>query len=168
MEFDISNLNDEDIDKINDFIVSLKKEKKPTKWWIMPNFDIFSKEYYNDDIKLNYYIEEQKDSYSKSRPPLKTDFDSKEEAEKWLNKYVSENFMFNSARDDLNDLILGLDLLRDKLSKHEKITQDEWDNCFRRFSMSVLDGNLYQVIKWNKNVKKTESPKTKVIKESIL
>lgn len=31
----------------------------------MPNFDIFSKEYYNDDIKLNYYIEEQKDSYSK-------------------------------------------------------------------------------------------------------
>lgn len=89
MEFDTSDLNDEDIDKINDFILSLKKEKKPTKWWIMPNFDIFSKEYYNDDLKVNYYIEEQKDSYSKSRPPLKSDFDSKEEAEEWLDKYIA-------------------------------------------------------------------------------
>ena len=76
--------------------------------------------------------------------------------------------MFNSARDDLNDLILGLDLLRDKLSKHEKITQDEWDNCFRRFSMSVLDGNLYQVIKWNEKVERPISPKIKIIKGIVL
>lgn len=55
--------------------------------------------------------------------------------------------MFNSARDDLNDLILGLDLLRDKLREHEMITVEDWENCFKRFNESQLDGNLFKVTK---------------------
>ena len=147
MEFDTSDLNDEDIDKINDFIFSLKKEKKPTKWWIMPNFSIFSTEYYNDDIKLNYYVEEQKDSYPRNRPPLKTDFDSKKEAEEWLDKYIAENSMFNSARDEVNNLACNLSIISDKLTNHEMITEEDWINCFRRFNNSKLDGVLSKVTK---------------------
>lgn len=144
--YNLESFTDEERERVEAFINQIEEEKKnKKKWWIMPNFDIFEK--YNPSIGLNYFIEEQKDSYSKSRPPLKSDFNSKEEAEKWLHKYIAENSMFNSARDDLNDLILGLDLLRDKLNKHEKITQDEWEDCFRRVSKSRLDGALYKVTK---------------------
>lgn len=152
--YNLSSFTDEERERIEALINQIEEEKKnKKKWWIVPNFDIFEQFNINDpSIKVNYFVEEQKDSYSKSRPPLKSDFNSKEEAERWLAKYISENSMFNFARDDLNDLILGLDLLRVKLNKHEKITQDEWEDCFRRVSKSVLDGDLHQVIEWNENV----------------
>ena len=54
----------------------------------MPNFDCF--EQYNPSIGLNYFVEPQKDSYSRSRPPLKSDFESKEAADKWLKEYLKE------------------------------------------------------------------------------
>lgn len=66
-----------------------------TKWWVMPNFDW--DEQYNPSIGLNYFVEEQKDSYSKNRPPLKSDFNSKEAAERWLNNYLLEQEYFQSA-----------------------------------------------------------------------
>lgn len=66
-----------------------------TKWWIMPNFNW--NEQYNPSIGLNYFVEEQKNTYSRSRPPLKSDFNSKEEAEKWLNNYLLEESVFQSA-----------------------------------------------------------------------
>ena len=66
-----------------------------TKWWVMPNFNW--DEQYNPSIGLNYFVEEQEESYSRSRPPLKSGFDSKEEAEKWLNNYLLEESVFQSA-----------------------------------------------------------------------
>ena len=66
-----------------------------TKWWIMPNFDFF--EQFNPSIGLNYFVEEQKESYSRSRPPLKSNFNSKEEAEEWLKDYLLKHGDFQKA-----------------------------------------------------------------------
>lgn len=144
MEFDTSNLNDEDITKISDFIYSLKKEKETQKkWWIMPNFDCF--EQYNSSIGLNYFVEEQKDSYSKSRPPLKSDFNSKEEAEEWLKNYLKKEEIFKSAQNDIDNLYRNLNDIYVKLLRHEYITNDDWKNCFRLFNESRLNGDLNKV-----------------------
>ena len=165
--YNLSSFTDEERERVEALINQIEEEKKnEKKWWIVPKYNLFSNE--ESQFGESYIVEEQKDSYSRSRPPLKSDFNSKEEAEIWLCKYFAENFMFNSARNDLNDLILGLDLLRDKLSKHEKITQDEWEDCFKRVSKSVSDGDLCQVIEWNEKVEQPKSPKIKIIKESIL
>ena len=81
----------------------------------MPNFDIVER--YNPSIGLNYFIEEQKDSYSKSRPPLKSDFNSKEEAEEWLKNYLEEESLFKSAKDDIDNLVCNLGHIVKKTSK---------------------------------------------------
>ena len=148
MEIDTSKLTDEQITKLGEFIRNMEEENnKITKWWIMPNFDCFEK--YDPSIGLNYFVEEQKDSYPRNRPPLKSDFNSKEEAEKWLKKYLEEEMMFCSSRDVLADLILGIDLLRSKLEKHELIADYEWEDCFKRFNESRKDGYLFKVTKRN-------------------
>ena len=107
MEFDTTDFNEEEMAKVNELINSIRKEKESKKkWWIMPNFDIFEK--YNPSIGLNYFIEEQKDFYSRSRPPLKSDFNSKEEAEEWLKNYLEEESLFKSAKDDVDNLVFNL------------------------------------------------------------
>ena len=147
MEFDTTNFTEEEIGKVNELINSIKKEKETQKkWWIMPNFDIFEQfNINNPSIGLNYFIEEQKDSYSRSRPPLKSDFNSKEEAEEWLKNYLKEEEIFKFAQDELDNLVLNLGLIRNKLQKHEYITKDDWENCFRLFNESRLNGDLNKV-----------------------
>ena len=87
MEFDTTDFNEEEIAKVNELINSIRKEKEPKKkWWIMPTFDVF--DYDNPRIIKGYVVEEQKESYSKSRPPLKSNFNSEEEAKKWLKNYL--------------------------------------------------------------------------------
>ena len=138
----------EDKKRVEELVSLIQKEyaeKQSTKWWIMPNFDCF--EQYNPSIGLNYFIEEQKDSYSRSRPPLKSDFNSKEEAEKWLKNYLKEEELFNSAKDEIDNLNCNLGLIYDKLQKHEYITEDDWTNCFRMFNESRLNGALSKVTK---------------------
>ena len=107
--YNLESFTDEERERVEDLINQIEEEKKKKnkkKWWIMPNFDIF--EQYNPSIELNYFIEKQKDSYSKSRPPLKSDFNSKEEAEKWLKNYLEEESLFNSAKDDVDNLVCNL------------------------------------------------------------
>ena len=104
-------------------------------------------EQYNPSIELNYFIEEQKDSYSKSRPPLKSDFNSKEEAKKWLKNYLEEESLFNSAKDDVDNLVCNLGHVVEKLQKHEFITRDDWTNCFRLYNESRMKGALGKVTK---------------------
>ena len=144
--YNLSSFTDEERERVEALINQIEEEKKnKKKWWIMPNFDIF--EQYNPSIELNYFIEEQKDSYSKSRPPLKSDFNSKEEAEEWLKNYLEEESLFNSAEDEINNLNCNLGLIYDKLQKHEYITNDDWGNCFRMFNESRLSGALFKVTK---------------------
>ena len=95
----------------------------------MPNFDIF--EQYNPSIGVNYFIEEQKDYYRRGRPPLKSNFNSKEEAEEWLKNYLEEESLFKSAKDDVDNLVCNLGHVVEKLQKHEYITEDDWDEMIR-------------------------------------
>ena len=144
--YNLESFTDEERERVEALINQIEEEKKnKKKWWIMPNFDFF--EQYNPSIGLNYFIEEQKDSYSKSRPPLKSDFNSKEEAEEWLKNYLEEESLFNSAEDEINNLNCNLGLIYDKLQKHEYITNDDWGNCFRMFNESRLSGALFKVTK---------------------
>lgn len=126
----------------SNFIFRIKPEENQ-KWWIMPNFDIF--EQYNPSIGLNYFIEEQKDSYSRSRPPLKSDFNSKEEAEKWLKKYLKKEWEFKSAQDDINNLVCNLGHVIEKLQRQEMISEIDWKNCFELFNQSKEMGALKRV-----------------------
>lgn len=144
--YNLESFTDEERERVEALIKQIEEEKKnKKKWWIMPNFDIF--EQYNPSIELNYFIEEQKDSYSKSRPPLKSDFNSKEEAEKWLKNYLEEESLFNSAKDDVDNLVCNLGHVVEKLQKHEFITRDDWTNCFRLYNESRMKGALGKVTK---------------------
>lgn len=115
------------------------------KWWIMPNFDW--DEQFNSSIGLNYFIEEQKDSYSRSRPPLKSDFNSKEEAERWLKNYLNEEKLFDSAIVEIDNLGSNLSMIKDKLKQHKMISEDDWTECFRMFNESKINGELAEVTK---------------------
>lgn len=157
MEFDTSNLglpdyfSAEDKKRVEELVSLIQKEyaeKQSTKWWIMPNFDIFEQfNINNPSIELNYFIEEQKDSYSRSRPPLKSDFNSKEEAEKWLKNYLDEESLFKSAKDDIDNLVCNFGHIVEKLQKHEYITEDDWNNCFELYNESKVYGALFKVTK---------------------
>ena len=144
--YNLESFTDEERERVEALINQIEEEKKnKKKWWIMPNFDFF--EQYNPSIGLNYFVEEQKDSYSRSRPPLKSDFNSKKEAEKWLKNYLKEEELFNSAKDEINNLNCNLTLIYNKLQKHEYITNDDWKDCFRMFNESRLNGALFKVTK---------------------
>ena len=146
MEFDTTNFNEEDIAKVNDLINSIKKEKEPKKkWWIMPTFDAF--DYDNPRTIKGYVVEEQKEHYSKNRPPLKIDFDSKEEAEKWLNNYLKEEQLFDSAIMQIDNLRSNLSMIKDKLEQHKMVSEDDWSECFRMFNESRINGELAEVTK---------------------
>lgn len=146
MNYNLESFTDEELDRVAALINQIEEEKKnKKKWWIMPNFDIF--EQYNPSIKLNYFIEEQKDFYSKSRPPLKSGFNSKEEAEKWLKNYLEEEEDFKSAENDINNLVCNLGHIIEKFQKHEYITEDDWTNCFRLYNESKVYGALFRVTK---------------------
>lgn len=140
--YNLESFTDEERERVEALINQIEEEKK---WWIMPNFDIF--EQYNPSIRLNYFIEEQKDSYSKSRPPLKSDFNSKEEAEEWLNNYLEEESLFKSAKDDIDNLVCNLGHVVEKLQKHEYITEDDWTKCFELYNESKVYGALFKVTK---------------------
>lgn len=145
MEIDTSNLTDEQISKLSEFIHTMENENKSTKWWIMPNFDCF--EEYNPSIGLNYFIEPQEDSYSRNRPPLKSDFESKEAAEKWLNDYLEQEEIFKSAINDIDNLVCNLSHIRERLRKHEYIGKGEWKISFELFDESLNNGVLHHVMR---------------------
>ena len=144
MEIDKSNLTDEQITKLGEFIHSMENEnKKVQKWWVIPKYSCFSKEV--QEFGQSYVVEPQKDSYSKSRPPLKSDFESKEAAEKWLIDYWEEESLFKSAEDDIDNLVFNLGHVVEKLQKHEYITKDDWTKCFELYIESLNNGSLNKV-----------------------
>ena len=111
----------------------------------MPKYTPFYDNHNYQQFGSCYYVTEQEDIYSKSRPPLKSNFNSKEEAEKWLKDYLEEESLFKSAIDDIDNLVCNLGLIRDKFNKHELINENDWDKCFRIFNESRENGNLAEV-----------------------
>lgn len=141
--YNLESFTDEERQRVEDLINQIEEEKKVQKWWVMPNFDCF--EQYNPSIGLNYFVEPQKDSYSRNRPPLKSDFESKESAEKWLKEYLEQEVIFKSAINDIDNLVCNLGNIREHLRKHEYIGKGEWKSCFELFDESLNKGVLYYV-----------------------
>ena len=150
MEFDTTNFNAEEIAKVNELIDSIKKEKEKEskkKWWIVPtNTPLFNNDEYQR-FGSCYYVAEQKESYPKCCPPLKSDFNSKEEAEEWLKNYLNEEKLFNSAIENIDNLACNLGIIRNKLKNHYMISDDDWTECFKMFNESRINGELAEVTK---------------------
>ena len=146
MEIDTSNLTDEQISKLSEFVHSMEDENtKATKWWVIPNFDVF--EHYNPSIGLNYFVEPEQVCYSKNRPPIKSGFNSQEAAEKWLKEYLKEEDLFSKAKDEINNLNCNLGHILEKFNHHEYVTKDDWLKCFESFDASLNHGTLKEVTK---------------------
>ena len=148
MEIDTSNLTDEQISKLGEYVHKMEEEnKKSTKWWIMPRYHVFSPEV--QQFGQQYYVEPQQDSYSKNRPPLKSGFESKEAAGKWLKNYLAEEDLFLKAIDEINTLKNNLGNLIQKLRNHQYITNMDIHDCFAMFSTSMEKGPISRVVRDN-------------------
>lgn len=146
MEIDTSNLTDEQISKLGEYVHKMEEEnKKSTKWWVMPKYPIFGSEV--EQFGQSYYVEPEKDSYSKNRPPLKSGFGSKEAAKKWLKEYLKEEDLFSKAIDEINNLNCNLGHILEKFNRHEYILRDDWLKCFESFDASLNHGTLKEVTK---------------------
>lgn len=143
MEIDTHLLSDEQINKINETVAEMLKENLYKKWWIRPTRGLF--EPYHNGCS-SYVVEPQKDFYERNRPPLKSDFNTKEEAQKWLDDYLHEEDLFLKAIDEINNLNCNLGHLVGKLRKHEHITNTDLNNCFESFNASWDRGSIREVI----------------------
>ena len=145
MEIDTSNLTDEQISKLSEFVHTMEKENKATKGWIMPRYPIFAPEV--EQFGQQYSVELQQVSYSRSKPPLKSGFDCKEEAEAWLKDYLKEEDLFLKAKDEINNLNCNLEHILTRLNRHEYVTKEDWFKCFELFDESMDHGTLKEVTK---------------------
>ena len=121
----------------------MENENKATKWWVMPKYAVFSQEV--QQFGQSYVVEPQKDIYSRSRPPLKSDFESKEEAEKWLNSYLAEDDLFKKAADEIKYLECRLNKLLTDLRNHRYISKSDIHDCFESFNASLNHGSIKEV-----------------------
>ena len=146
MEIDTSNLTDEQISKLSEYVHSMEEENtKATKWWIMPEYPVFGSEV--EQFGQSYYVEPEQDSYSRSKPPLKTDFNTKEEAQKWLDDYLKEDDLFKKAADEIKYLECRLNKLVISLHNHQYISMTDIHDCFESFNASLKHGSIKEVTK---------------------
>ncbi len=146
MEIDTSNLTDEQINKLSEYVHKMEEEnKKVVKWWIMPKYSPFGSEV--QKFGQQYYVAVQTDSYSKSMPPLKSGFNSAEEAQKWLENYLKEEDLFLKAKDEIDNLNCNLGHILARFNHHEYVTKDDWNRCFESFDASMDHGTLEEVTK---------------------
>lgn len=143
--YNLESFTDEERQRVEDLINQIEEEKKTQKWWVMPKYPVFGIEV--REFGQSYVVEPQKEIYSRSKPPLKSDFESKEAAEKWLKEYLETKEDFKPALNDLDNLVCNLGHIKEKLQRFEKITRDEWEACFKDFVKSLNHGSLNKVIK---------------------
>lgn len=143
--YNLESFTDVERIRVEALINQIEQEKKNKRWWIMPAFDAF--DYDNPRVIKGYYVEEQKESYSKSRPPLQKDFKSEEDAKRWLQNYLEEDKTFNNAIMQIDNLVCNLGKIKDMLSRHKMISEDDWYECFRLYNESRLHGELGNVTK---------------------
>lgn len=147
MEIDTSNLTGEQISKLSEFVHKMEEENKAIKWWIMPKYSVLDNIADFEKYGHCYQVEPQQDIYSRSKPPLKSGFESKEAAQKWLKDYLAEEDLFLKAIDEINNLNCNLGHILGKLNRHEYIMRDDWHNCFESFNVSMGCGALKEVTK---------------------
>ena len=150
MEIDTSNLTDEQISKLSEYVHKMEEgNTKVTKWWIMPKYSMFSDMTEYEKYGPCYYVEPEQFSYSRSKPPLKSGFESKEAAQKWLDDYLKEEDLFSKAKDEINNLKCNLGHIFASLNQHVYVTKDDWLKCFGSFNTSMDHGSLKEVTKDN-------------------
>ena len=142
MEIDTHLLSDEQINKLNETVAEMLKQNLYKKWWIRPTHGIWENTY---DGRPKYIVEPQEDFYGRDRPPLKSDFATKEEAQKWLDDYLAEEDKFLKAIDEINNLNCNLGHILEKFNRHERVTKDDWDKCFELFNASMSHGTLKEI-----------------------
>jgi hypothetical protein len=148
MEIDTSKLTDEQISKLSEYVHKMEEEnKKSTKWWIMPRYSAFTEMDKIEQFGQSYYVEPEQDLYSKSKPPLKSGFESKEAAEKWLKDYLAEEDLFSKARDEIGYLKGNLEQILARFNRHEYLTNNDWTKYFKSFDASMDHGTLKEVTK---------------------
>lgn len=146
MELDVDDFSSDELAKVNKLINFIKKNKKSKKWWIIPKYTPFDYNSYDyQEFGPCYYVTEQEDIYSKNCPPLKSGFNSKEEAEEWLKDYLRKESTFKVAIDDVDNLVCNLGHIVEKLQKREMISEDCWEVCFNIFNQSKEMGALRKV-----------------------
>ena len=143
--YNLESFTDEERQRVEDLINQIKEEKKTQRWWVIPEYSAFVLDDVSIPLSEKYVVEPQKDSYSRSKPPLKSDFESKEAAEKWLKEYLETKEDFKPALNDLDNLVCNLGHIKEKLQRFEKITRDEWKVCFKDFDESLNHGSLNKV-----------------------
>ena len=145
-ELDLNDFTDDEKSQVYDLINSIKKNKESNeKWWIMPLYDVFGEDV--ERFGQVYKVEKQEKGYFRNRPPLKSDFNSKEEAEKWLSNYLEKDKLFQSAIMQIDNLGSNLSMIKDRLEQHIMISEDDWYKCFELFNESRLNGEIKRVTK---------------------
>lgn len=105
MEIDTHLLSDEQINKINETVAEMLKGNLHKKWWIRPTHGLFEPHH---NACSSYVVEPQEDFYERNRPPLKSDFNTKEEAQKWLDDSKANKMKINLVQDQLYHLCVIL------------------------------------------------------------
>lgn len=148
MVIDTSNLTGEQINKLVEIFHKMEEENtKPTKWWIMQKYTILSNEIEYAKYGPCYQVEPQGDVYSKNKPPLKSGFNSKEEAQKWLDNYLKEDDLFLKARNEIVNFSNNLSYIFEKFNRHEYVTNNDWVECIKSLDDSLMYGILKEVTK---------------------
>ena len=146
--YNLESFTDEERERVEALIKQIEEEKnKATKWWIMPRYSVFDDRFAYDKFGPCYYVEPERDDYSRSKPPLKSGFNTAEEAQKWLDNYLLEEDLFLKAIDELNNLNCNLGHLMDKLRNHQYITNTDIHDCFESFNASKNHGSIKEVTK---------------------
>jgi len=124
-----------------------------TKWWIMPRYTPLHENYNYQQFGSCYYVEEQQEIYSRSCPPLKSDFDSKEEAEKWLNNYLLEESAFLSAVNRFDNFSALLSEYATRFRNHRQLEKHYLEFKVHEF---LEDVNKMNDVIWDKDEDKGE------------
>lgn len=135
------------IDNDTNFILAINEQNKlriaknDTKYWVIATYSQFVDiENYNT-FGPCYHVEEQQDSYSRSNPPLAKDFESYEEAQEWLKKYLQDQRIYKRVANLIKTLIRQMECFCSHLENNEQIPRDEFEACFESFSLS-LNGDV--------------------------
>ena len=148
MEIDTSNLTDEQISKLGEYVHKMEEEnKRATKWWVMPKYSALDNRFTYDKFGPCYYVEPEQATYSRSRPPLKSGFNSRKEAEGWLSNYLREDDLFSKAKDTVDYIIGKLTNISNKFRDHEYACSKDWKDCLEVLSTSLDHGTLKEVTK---------------------
>jgi hypothetical protein len=144
------------IDSVTNFIVAINEQNKlrirenSPKYWVIATYSQYVDiENYNT-FGPCYHVEEQRDGYSRSNPPLAKDFDSYEEAQKWLTKYLQDEKVYKHVANLIKTFIGQLENFCSHLENNDPLSRDEFEACFESFSLSLNGDVNNQLIFKNK------------------